>query len=153
LVVSTKPDGSPVTSADLAADAAIRATLCEAFPGDAILTEEGVDDGARLSSRRCWIGDPLDATSHFVAGSDDFDTFVALAVNGVPAVGVILQGFASRRTLRLEADDAATSAKILGRGRRCCSTPSARGQTLFPRHLPNSASAPRRRGSGRRRRG
>jgi len=79
-VVSTKPDGSP----DLAADAAIRATLCEAFPGDAILTEEGVDDGARLSSRRCWIGDPPDGTSHFVVGSDDFDTFVALAVDYVP---------------------------------------------------------------------
>ncbi len=76
-VVSTKPDGSPVTSADLA--------------GDAILTEEGVDDGARLSSRRCWIGDPLDGTSHFVAGSDDFDTFVALAVDGVPVVAVTLQ--------------------------------------------------------------
>ena len=42
--VSTKPDGSPVTSADLAADTVIRATVREAFPGDAILTEEGVDD-------------------------------------------------------------------------------------------------------------
>jgi len=41
--VSTKPDGSPVTSADLAADTVIRATVREAFPGDAILTEEGVD--------------------------------------------------------------------------------------------------------------
>jgi fructose-1,6-bisphosphatase/inositol monophosphatase family enzyme len=89
-VVSIEPDGSPVTSADLAAAAAIRATLREAFPGDAILTEEGID-GARLSSRRCWIGDPLDGTSHFIAGSDDFDTFVALAVDGVPAVAVTLQ--------------------------------------------------------------
>lgn len=89
--VSTKPDGSPVTSADLAADAAIRTTVREAFPGDAILTEEGVDDGGRLSSRRCWIADPLDGTRHFIAGSEDFDTFVALAVDGAPVVAVTLQ--------------------------------------------------------------
>ena len=89
--VSTKPDGTPVTSADLAADAAIRATVREAFPGDAILTEEGADDPARLSNRRCWIADPLDGTSYFVAGSDDFDTFVALTVDGVPVVAVALQ--------------------------------------------------------------
>jgi myo-inositol-1(or 4)-monophosphatase len=89
--VSTKPDGTPVTSADLAADAVIRTTVREAFPGDAILTEEGVDDPARLSNRRCWIADPLDGTSYFVAGSDDFDTFVALAVDGAPVVAVALQ--------------------------------------------------------------
>jgi Inositol monophosphatase family len=89
--VSTKPDGSPVMSAGLAADAVIRATVREAFPGDAILTEEGVDDGARLSNRRCWIADPLGGTSHFIAGSDDFDTFVALAVDGEPVVAVALQ--------------------------------------------------------------
>jgi fructose-1,6-bisphosphatase/inositol monophosphatase family enzyme len=69
----------------------IRATVREAFPGDAILTEEGVDGGARLSNRRCWIADPLDGTSHFIAGSDDFDTFVALAVDGDPVVAVALQ--------------------------------------------------------------
>jgi fructose-1,6-bisphosphatase/inositol monophosphatase family enzyme len=89
--VSTKPDGSPVTSADLAADAVIRATVREAFPGDGLLTEEGVDDETRLAHRRCWIADPLDGTSHFVAGRDDFDTFVALAVDGQPVVAVALQ--------------------------------------------------------------
>jgi 3'-phosphoadenosine 5'-phosphosulfate (PAPS) 3'-phosphatase len=89
-VVSTKPDGSPVTSADFAADAVIRLTVREAFPADAILSEEGVDDRARVSNRRCWIVDPVDGTSHLVAGRDDFDTFVALAVDGAPAVAVSL---------------------------------------------------------------
>jgi myo-inositol-1(or 4)-monophosphatase len=89
--VSIKPDGSPVTSADLAADAAIRAEIAAAFPGDAVLTEEGDDDRARLAAPRCWIGDPLDGTSYFVAGSDDFDTFLALAIDGTPAVAVTLQ--------------------------------------------------------------
>ena len=98
--VSIKGDGTPVTSADLAADAAIRATIREAFPGDAILTEEGADDPARLANRRCWIADPLDGTSYFVAGGDDFDTFVALAIDGAPVVAVALQPATG---LRLEA--------------------------------------------------
>ena len=89
--VSIKPDGSPVTSADVAADAAIRATVREAFPGDAILSEEGVDDETRLSNDRCWIVDPLDGTSQFVAGLDDFDTFVAFTLGGNPVVAVALQ--------------------------------------------------------------
>jgi len=89
--IQTKADGSPVTSADFAADEAIRAAVREAFPGDAILTEEGADDPSRLSNRRCWIADPLDGTSYFIAGSDDFDTFVALAVDGAPMVAVSLQ--------------------------------------------------------------
>jgi 3'-phosphoadenosine 5'-phosphosulfate (PAPS) 3'-phosphatase len=88
--VSTKPDGSPVTSADFAADAVIRATVREAFPRDAILSEEGADDRVRVSNRRCWIIDPVDGTSHLVAGRDDFDTFVALAVDGAPVVAVSL---------------------------------------------------------------
>src|SRR5262245_137372 len=89
--VAIKRDGTPVTSADLAADAAIRETIREAFPDDALLTEEGVDDPSRLSNRRCWIADPLDGTSYFVAGGDDFDTFAALAVDGLLAVAVALQ--------------------------------------------------------------
>jgi fructose-1,6-bisphosphatase/inositol monophosphatase family enzyme len=123
-IVSTKPDGSAVTSADRAADAVIRRTVREAFPADGLLTEEGVDDGVRLASRRCWIADPLDGTSLFVGGSDDFDTFVALAVDGAPAVAVTLQpatgllvgavagrgawvqaGEGPRRRLALSADD------------------------------------------------
>ncbi len=89
--VSIKAAGSRVTSGDLAADAVIRASVREAFPSDAILTEEGKDDGARLSSRRCWIGDPLDGTSLFITGSDDFDTFLALVIDGAPVLAVTLQ--------------------------------------------------------------
>ena len=90
-VVSIKPDGSPVTSADLASDAVIRATVKDAFPDDPILSEEGEDDRRRLSRRRCWIVDPLDGTRFFLDGRDDFDTFVALAVDGTPAAAVTLQ--------------------------------------------------------------
>ena len=83
-----KGDGSPVTVADLASDAAIRAVIVGAFPDDGLLTEEGLDDGRRLGRSRVWIADPLDGTREFVARTDDFDVFVGLVVEGVPVVAV-----------------------------------------------------------------
>ena len=81
-----KGDGSPVTDADLAADRRIRELLAERFPGDAILSEEGQDDEARLSSARCWIVDPLDGTEQFIRRTGEFDVLVALVENGRPVV-------------------------------------------------------------------
>ncbi len=87
----TKDDGSPVTDADLASDRLIRARLKEAFPLDAILTEEGADDPARLAASRVWIVDPIDGTQQFVARTGEFDVLIALVVDGAPAVAVALQ--------------------------------------------------------------
>ncbi|WP_437939217.1 3'(2'),5'-bisphosphate nucleotidase CysQ family protein [Sorangium sp. So ce341] len=89
--VSEKPDGTVVTQADYASDAAIRAALSSAFPGDALLTEEGADDPARLAKDRCWIVDPIDGTAQLVARTGDFDVFIALAVDGAPVVAVSYQ--------------------------------------------------------------
>ncbi|AUX44511.1 uncharacterized protein SOCE26_059750 [Sorangium cellulosum] len=89
--VSEKPDGTVVTQADYASDAAIRAALSSAFPGDALLTEEGADDPARLAEDRCWIVDPIDGTAQLVARTGDFDVFIALAVGGAPVVAVSCQ--------------------------------------------------------------
>lgn len=90
-VTYEKADGSPVTDADLASDAIIRAVLAESCPDDAILTEEGADDRARLASPRCWIVDPIDGTQEFVDRTDDFDVLMALSVNGRPVVAGSLQ--------------------------------------------------------------
>ncbi len=84
--VYAKNDGSPVTDADLAADRVVRAVLAERFPADPILTEEGVDDAARLASDRCWIVDPVDGTDQFVRRTAEFDVLVALVVDGRPVV-------------------------------------------------------------------
>jgi 3'-phosphoadenosine 5'-phosphosulfate (PAPS) 3'-phosphatase len=82
----TKGDGSPVTDADLASDAVIREVLGRAFPNDALLTEEGALDAARLGNRRCWIVDPIDGTAQFVARTGLFDVMVALVKDGRPVV-------------------------------------------------------------------
>lgn len=79
-----KSDGSPVTDADLAADQIIRSRLSAAFPGDALLTEEGIDDKRRLQTERCWIVDPIDGTQQFVDRTGDFDCLIALVEHGSP---------------------------------------------------------------------
>lgn len=115
-----KSDGSPVTIADLASDAAIRATITAAFPNDGLLTEEGLDDHSRLDKKRVWIADPLDGTLEFVARSDDFDVFVGLVIDGVPAVAVschpptghLLYAVAGHGTWALSADDIVTRVQL-----------------------------------------
>lgn len=47
-------------------------------PGDALLSEEGVDDRGRLDARRVWIVDPLDGTWEFGQGRSDFGVHIAL---------------------------------------------------------------------------
>jgi 3'(2'), 5'-bisphosphate nucleotidase len=57
----------------------LMAELAKARPDDAVLSEEGLDDKARLSADRVWIVDPLDGTREFgEAGRDDWAVHVAL---------------------------------------------------------------------------
>jgi 3'(2'), 5'-bisphosphate nucleotidase len=43
----------------------LMAELAKARPDDAVLSEEGIDDKARLTADRVWIVDPLDGTREF----------------------------------------------------------------------------------------
>lgn len=85
----TKADGSPVSAADRAADAAVRSELEGAFPDDGLLSEEVEDDGRRLDKVRVWIVDPLDGTRDFLQGSEDFSVHVGFTMDGAPSVGVV----------------------------------------------------------------
>jgi histidinol-phosphatase len=94
-----KADGSVVTAADRAVEAAIREVLTAARPGDAILGEEGGHTGGDRPGgpARQWIIDPIDGTALFVAGDDRWLVLVALEQDGeivasvaaVPAQGRI----------------------------------------------------------------
>ena len=86
-----KEDESPVTDADIAADALIRDRLVSAFPNDAMLTEEGAKNQDRLNNSRVWIVDPIDGTAQFIARNGKFDVLIALAVDQVVTVAVTLQ--------------------------------------------------------------
>jgi 3'(2'), 5'-bisphosphate nucleotidase len=59
-------------------------------PGDAVLSEEGKDDQARLSASRAWIVDPLDGTREFgEAGRTDWAVHVALWEHGELTAGAV----------------------------------------------------------------
>jgi 3'(2'), 5'-bisphosphate nucleotidase len=64
--------------------------LAAARPGDAVLSEEAADDPIRLRSSRVWIVDPLDGTREFSElGRADWAVHVALAIDGVAAIGAV----------------------------------------------------------------
>ena len=59
-------------------------------PDDAVLSEEGADNPARLTARRVWIVDPLDGTREFSElGRDDWAVHVALWQSGELVVGAV----------------------------------------------------------------
>jgi 3'(2'), 5'-bisphosphate nucleotidase len=65
--------------------------LARQRPGDAVLSEEGKDDPARLAAERVWIIDPLDGTREFAEeGRSDWAVHVALweRPDGTPAGGL-----------------------------------------------------------------
>lgn len=85
--VETKADASPVTRADREAERAMRTLIEAAYPEDGIVGEEHGRE--RTGAGRQWVLDPIDGTRSFVTGVPLFGTLVALAVDGVPLVGVI----------------------------------------------------------------
>ncbi|MGO3886039.1 MAG: inositol monophosphatase family protein [Mycetocola sp.] len=94
LQVSTKPDRSYVTDADLAVEKAIRDHLAAERPTDGILGEEFGTEG---STQRQWIIDPIDGTANFLRGVPNWATLISLAVDGVPQLGVVsAPGFSQR---------------------------------------------------------
>lgn len=84
-----KSDDSPVTQADRAAEAAMRALLEKERPADGIIGEEY--GKTREEAERVWILDPIDGTRSFIAGRPIFGTLVGLTQAGWPVVGVIDQ--------------------------------------------------------------
>ena len=85
-----KADGKgPVTEADLASNDILIRIISEAFPDDAILSEETADDGKRLGQSRCWIIDPLDGTREFTLRIPEYCVSVGFVVDNVAVVGAL----------------------------------------------------------------
>ena len=94
LEVTTKPDRSPVTDADTAAEEVLRALIAVERPGDAVLGEEG---GGAVGAGRGWVLDPIDGTKNFSRGMPAWATLIALTVDGTAAVGVVSAPALGRR--------------------------------------------------------
>jgi 3'(2'), 5'-bisphosphate nucleotidase len=66
--------------------------LAEHRPDDAVLSEEGKDDKARLAAKRVWIVDPLDGTREFSEPPrEDWAVHVALWQGGDLVAGAVAQ--------------------------------------------------------------
>lgn len=85
----SKDGGSPVTDADLAVDALLKVRLRAARPDYGWLSEETVDDPARLATGRQFVVDPIDGTVAFMKDKPWFAVSVAVVENGRPIVGVV----------------------------------------------------------------
>lgn len=94
LDIKVKADASHVTEADLATERAIRELLAAERPDDGILGEEYGTSGG---TRRQWIIDPIDGTANYLKGIPMWTTLIALAIDGVPRVGVASQPAIGRR--------------------------------------------------------
>ena len=86
--IRAKSDDSPVTEADLAADAIISAGLRASFPEVPLVTEEQAASHGQ-SVRTFLIVDPLDGTKEFVQRRGDFTVNIAYVVEGEPVRGVV----------------------------------------------------------------
>jgi len=91
LRVETKPDLTPVTESDKAAEEAMRELVAARRSGEGVLGEEHGDDGGDVR----WIVDPIDGTRNYVRGLPVWATLIALeregrldaAVVSAPALG------------------------------------------------------------------
>lgn len=95
LRIDTKPDLTPVTDADQAVEADVRAVLAEQRPDDAVLGEEY--GGTAAFQGRQWVVDPIDGTKNFVRGVPIWASLIALLEDGVPVVGVVSAPALGRR--------------------------------------------------------
>lgn len=88
-----------VTDVDRACEEIISAEILRAFPGHAILGEEGVTRGAARHEKgadpalveHLWVCDPIDGTTNFVHGIPCCTVAIGLAVRGRPVVGVVYE--------------------------------------------------------------
>ena len=89
LEVHKKPDGSEVSEADLAVDAALKLDLTTRRKAYGWLSEESPDDRERLKHSRVWMIDPIDGTGAFLRHIPEWTVSAALVEDGVPVLGVV----------------------------------------------------------------
>lgn len=94
LVVETKPDLTPVSDADRAAEELIRIQLSRTRPRDAVHGEEMPDTG---HGPRVWVVDPIDGTKNFVRGVPVWATLIALLDGDRVVVGLVSAPALNRR--------------------------------------------------------
>ncbi len=87
-----KSDGTPVTDADKEADRIIKQGLESNFPDIPVISEETSEiltPAGDQEWRKCFIVDPIDGTSGYLSGKDEYTINIAFVEKGLPKAGVI----------------------------------------------------------------
>ena len=92
---STAGRFDPVTAADRAAEAAMRALIRKAFPAHGIVGEEYGSE--REDAEYVWMLDPIDGTKSFISGMPAWGTLIGLMRFGKPVFGMMHQPFLRER--------------------------------------------------------
>ncbi len=88
--VRIKPDGSPVTAADEAAEAVIRDGLAHLASALPVISEEQAErTKPAIRGASFILVDPLDGTREYIAGRDEYTVNIAVVSEGTPVLGVI----------------------------------------------------------------
>jgi histidinol phosphatase-like enzyme (inositol monophosphatase family) len=129
----------PVTVADRAAEAVIRAAIARAYPDHGIFGEEhGREPG---SSPYTWVIDPIDGTKSFILGQLHWGTLIALHDGTRPILGVAHQPFVGESFVGM-IDDIAEwrrgGERRTLRTRTCGAVGDAIVATTDPRHFQDA---------------
>lgn len=97
LAIDNKDAGGfdPVTQADRASEAAMRAVLARLRPDDAVLGEEQAATGG--TSGLTWVLDPIDGTRAYLSGTPTWGVLIALSDATGPKLGIIDQPYIGER--------------------------------------------------------
>jgi inositol-phosphate phosphatase / L-galactose 1-phosphate phosphatase / histidinol-phosphatase len=125
LAVDDKPDLTPVTAADRAAEAAMRSLIEGQYPGHGIIGEEF--GRLREDAEFVWTLDPIDGTKSFISGVPLFGTLIALARGKRPILGIIDQPISRERWVGA----AGRPTTLNGAPVRCRNCSDLAGATLF----------------------
>ncbi len=131
-----KADGSPVSEADMAVNAYLKAVIATARPDDGWLSEECADTASRLGKRRLWVVDPIDGTRDFLRGRSGWAVSVALVEDGAVTTAVL----AAPAQKRLYAASAGQGATLNGRALKVSGLATLDGVRL-PIDPPNLAAS------------
>ena len=83
----------PVTQADRAAEAAMRAQIEIYYPNHGILGEEFAEKPRRGNEKMQWVLDPIDGTRAFITGLPTWGTLIALNDGAAVQIGLMHQPF------------------------------------------------------------
>lgn len=87
--VTRKANNELLTQADTLANDILKKQLTAHFPEYGWLSEESVDDPARLTCERVWVVDPIDGTKEYAQGIPEYAISVALVEKGAPILSCV----------------------------------------------------------------